>query len=175
MGVWGITPQPKQYFLALCISNTLILDIQKHFCGQIWCRGMRAWGATSNPHIFWLCAFQTHPSWVSKNALAGRCGAEVCALEAPRQDPTLFGIAHFKHRYPRYPKTLLRAELAQRYARLERHAKKPHFLALRISNTPIVGIQKHFGGHIWCRGMRAWSATPNLLVFWHCTFQTPSY
>ena len=30
MGVWGATPDPKQYFLALCSSNTPILGIQKH-------------------------------------------------------------------------------------------------------------------------------------------------
>ena len=32
MGVWGATPEPKQYFLALCTSNTIIRGTQKHLC-----------------------------------------------------------------------------------------------------------------------------------------------
>ena len=34
-----------------------------------------------------------------------------------------------------------------------------------ISDAPILGIQKDFGGHIWCRGMRPWSATPKSAIF----------
>ena len=67
----------------------------------------------------------------------------------------------FRRPNPRCPKPLLLADLMQRHARLGRHAKTPHFLALRISNTLILGIQKRFGGQMWCRGRRAWSATPN--------------
>ena len=84
-----------------------------------------------------------------------------------------FGIARCKHPHPRYTKTLWRAYLVQRYARLNRHAKTRHFLALRISNTSILGIRKQFCGQIWCRGMHAWSAAPKAHVFWHCAFQTP--
>ena len=175
------------YLLWGCLKCTLsdapILGLQNHFCWQIGCRGMRAWGATPKPHIFWHCALQTPSSYVSKNTLAGIFGAEVCAPGAPRQKATFFGIAQCKHPHARYPKTLLQADLVQRYrgtevqryARLKRHANRPHFLALCISNTPILGIQKHFGGYIWYRGMRAWSATPNTHVFWHCAFQTPPY
>ena len=73
----------------------------------------------------------------------------------------------------RHPKPLLLADLVHRYAPLGRHAKNPRFLALCISNTPILGIQKHLGGQMWCRGTRAWSATAKPHVFWHCAFQTP--
>ena len=45
-------------------------------------------------------------------------------------------------------------------------------LKLRISNTPILGIQKHSFWQIWCSGMRAWSATPKSHIFWHCAVQT---
>ena len=40
-------PRQNAQILALCISNTPILGIQKHCCWHIWCRGMRVWGATS--------------------------------------------------------------------------------------------------------------------------------
>ena len=96
----------------------------------------------------------------SKNTFAAVFDAEVCALGAPRQHPTFFGIAHFEHPHPRYPKTLFLADLVQRYARSERRANTPHVLALCISNTPIPGIQKHLFWPIVCRGMCVWSATP---------------
>ena len=124
--------------LALRISDTPMLGIQRHFGGHIWCRGMRAWSATPKAHLFGIAHFRHPHARYPKNTLAGRFGAEVCALGAPRQKPT--------------------------------------FLALRISDTPVPGIQKHFCGQIWCRfGLRAWSATPNAHVFWHCAFQIPPY
>ena len=49
--VWGC--------LKYAISDSPILGIQNHFCWQIWCRSMRAWGATPNTHIFWYRALQT--------------------------------------------------------------------------------------------------------------------
>ena len=122
--------------LKLRISNTPILDIQSHFCGKIWCRGMRAWSATPKPHMF--------------------------------------GIAHFKLRHTRYPKTLVLADLMQRYARLERHTKPPHLFTLRSANTPILGIQKHLFWPIVRRGLGVWGATPEPhQLFWHCAAQTP--
>ena len=155
------------------ISNTPILGIQKYSFWQIWCRGMRACSATPKLRIFARCAFQTPPYLVSKNTFCGRFSVEVWALGAPRQNPTFFGIAQFKHPHPRYLKNIFLADLVQRYALLDRHAQSPHFLALRTSNTPILGIQKHSFWQIWCKGMRAWSATPKTHIFWHCAFQTP--
>ena len=49
MGVWGATPEAKQYFLVLCISNTPILGIQKHLCWTVGYSGMAVWGATPEP------------------------------------------------------------------------------------------------------------------------------
>ena len=47
--------------LALCISNTPILGIQKHCRLNISCRGMRVWGATPKPHTFGIVHFKyTH-------------------------------------------------------------------------------------------------------------------
>ena len=86
-----------------------------------------------------------------------------------------FKIVHFKHTHTRYQKTLLVACLAQRCACLGRHAKNAHFLALCISNTPILGIQKHCWLHVWCRGMRVWGATPKAHIVWHCAFPTHPY
>ena len=108
---------------------------------------------------------QTSLYSASKHTLAGRFGEEICALGAPCQSPTFFGIAQCKHPHTRYPKTPLWTDLAQRYTRLEHHAETPHFLALRSANTPILGIQKPFCWQIWCRGMRASSATPKPHIF----------
>ena len=146
-------------FLALRISNTPMLGIQKHFCWHIWCKGMRAWSAAPKTHSFldqvksssfarlfvpvppqpyklWHSATKTPCSRVSKNTSACISGAPVCALRAPRQNPTFCGIAHFKHPNPGYP--------------------------------------KHFCWHIWSRGMRAWGAKPKPHIFWHRAFQTPA-
>ena len=54
----------------------------------------------------------------------------------------VFDIAHFKHPDPGYPKTLLLADLVQRYARLEPHALITQFLALPLSNIP-PGVPEH--------------------------------
>ena len=64
------------------------------------------------------------------------------------------------HTHTGYPEPLLLACLVQRYVRLGRHAKNAHCMALYISNTPIVGIQKHCCWHTWCRGTCVWGATP---------------
>ena len=99
------------HFGALCISDRQILSIQKHCWLHIWYRGMCVWGATPKPHIFWHCAFQKNPYWVSENTVAGIFGAEVCVHGATRQTTTFFGIVHFKHPNSRHPKTLLLAYL----------------------------------------------------------------
>ena len=160
------------HFLVLCVSNIPILGIQKHCCWHIWCRGMRAWGATPKAHIFWYCAFQTAPCWVSKDTVAVIFGAEVCALGAPRQRRTFFGMVHFKHLHTKYPKTLLLAYLVQWYALGAPHQKRT-FLVWCISNTPMLGIQKHCCCDIWCRGMRAWGATPKAHIFGMVHFKQP--
>ena len=84
------------------------------------------------------------------------------------------GAPHASPKTP-YPKTLLLAYLVQRYARLGCHANPPYFLAFCISNTSILGIQKHQCWHFWCRGMCAWGATPAPHTFWNSAFQTHPY
>ena len=127
------------------------------------------------PTIFGIAHFKHTPYKVSKNTVAGMVDAEVCAFGEPRQNPTIFGFVHSKHTHTRYPKTLLLAYLVQRYVRLGRHLKNPQFLALCISNTPILGIQKHCRWSIWCRDARVWGATSNPHNFRHCPFQTHPY
>ena len=135
---------------------------------------MHAWGATQKSPFFWHCAFKKPSCSVSKSAPAGRCGALVRALAPPRQNPSFVCIAQCNHPQSctRYPKTLLQADLVQRYALLGRHAKNPHFLTLRTSKTPILGIQKCSFWQVWCRGMRASSATPKPHIFWPCAMPT---
>ena len=62
MGVCDGTPKHKQYFLALCISNTHILVIQKHLFWPRVCRGMGVWGATPEPKHYFLSIVEfKHP------------------------------------------------------------------------------------------------------------------
>ena len=83
-------------------------------------------------------------------------------------------IAQFKHPHTRHPKTFF-SDLVQRYARLEYHAKKPHVLALRISNTPILGTQKSPFWPMVCRGTGVWGTTPEPKQFFLalCSSNTP--
>ena len=88
MGVWGATPEPKQYFLAVCSSNTPILGMQKHLFWPIGYSGMGVWGATPESRdIFWHCAVLTPPSHVSNNTFAGLWGTMVWVFGAPPQNP----------------------------------------------------------------------------------------
>ena len=193
------------HFLTLRSASIPILGIQQHFCGQIWCRGMRACSTTPKHHIFWHCAVQTPNYKYSKSLLraevcalgaprqnpyflalhisntpilgilnicAGRFGAEVCALGAPRQKNTFFGIAQCKPPLTRYPKNTFAGRFGAEVCALGVPRQKPVFLALRISNNPVLGIQKHSSRQIWCRGMRAWSTTLKKSIFWHCAVQT---
>ena len=140
MRAWGATPK-MHLFLHRISNNPPILGIQKHLRWHIWCRGMHAWAATPKAHIFWHHALQTiPPSWVPKNTSAGRVGAEVCALGAPRQKRTCFGIVHFKRPLPRCPETLLLAYLVQRYGILRCHVKTPRFLAHSTTHSKPPGL-----------------------------------
>ena len=87
----------------------------------------------------------------------------------------MFGIVHFKTTHTRHPETLLVVRFVQRYACSARHPQNAHLLALCLSNTPTVGIQKYFWWHIWCRSMHVWGATPRVHIFWHRAFQKHTY
>ena len=118
-------------------------------CWHIWYRAMRAWSSTPKPQIMWHCAFQT--LGIQKPFCWQIWGRGIRTWGATPK-PRIFWHCAFQASSSRYPKTLLWEDLLQRYARLERHARTPHFLALRIPNIPILSIQKHLCRHIWCRG-----------------------
>ena len=129
-----------------------------------------------------------HPRYSKTPLLACRVQWYGCLGCHQRNQTTFFGIVHFKHPRPRYPKTLMLANRVPRYGCLARHPgtrtiffgivhfKHPHprypkssFLVygvqrcvgvLCISNTPILGIQKHFCWPMGYSGMGVWSATP---------------
>ena len=69
MSVEGATPEPKQYFLALCSSNNSFLDIQKHFFWPMVCRSMGVWGATPEPEQYFLalCSSNTPMPGIQKH------------------------------------------------------------------------------------------------------------
>ena len=58
--MFGAPPQNPNKFLALSISNTPILGIQKHVFWPMVCRGIGVWGATAEPkqYIFGVVHFK---------------------------------------------------------------------------------------------------------------------
>ena len=108
----------------------------------------------------------------------------VCVQKSvPHRNDTLSGIAHYTHTSTRYIQkhfpdfcgaevwcTTLETHFLYsacqthpyegakdtfvRILKAERHAVNTHFLALRISNTPILSIEIHVCWQFWCRGMR---------------------
>ena len=146
-----------QYILALSISN----GIQKHrFWPMVW-RGMVVWGATLEPkqYILALAILNTPIPGTQKCSFwCMVCRGMGVWGRYPRTQTIYFGIAHFKHTHPRYPKTPFLPHGVQRYGCLGRHPQ--YILAFSISNTPMLGIQKHFFWLMMCRGMGVWGATP---------------
>ena len=58
MGVWDVTPEAKQRFLALCSSKTTIRGIKKHLFWPTSYRGTVVWGAIpgSKQYVLALCS-----------------------------------------------------------------------------------------------------------------------
>ena len=54
MSVWGATPEPPKYYLALSIENTSIPGIQKHLFWPMVYRHMGVWGATPEPEQYFF-------------------------------------------------------------------------------------------------------------------------
>ena len=81
---------------------------------------------------------------------------------APLQNTyNIFGTEQFKHTYPRYPNTLSLAYGVRWYGCLERQpGTQTLFLALRTSNTTVIGMQKHLRWPMVYSGMGVWGATP---------------
>ena len=126
MGVWGTTPEPKQYFLAFCSSNTTILGTQKHLCWPLGgYSGMGVWSATPEPiQYFFVHCKHPHPRY-SKISLVA-CGVQRCVRlgRHPRTQTIFFGILQFEHHHPRYPETpLLDYGGVQWYGCLKRHPR----------------------------------------------------
>ena len=121
--VFGALPlNPNNIFLALSISNTPILGIQKHLFWPMVCRRMSVWGATPEPkQFFWHCPLQTPQSQISKNTFSGPWCTNGCLGRHPRTQRILFGIVHCKQLNPRYPKTPFLAHGVQTYGCLGRH------------------------------------------------------
>ena len=57
MGAWGATAEPKNRFLALCVSNTPVLGIQKHLFWSIGYCAMGCLSATREPTKFFHTIF----------------------------------------------------------------------------------------------------------------------
>ena len=113
-------------------------------------------------NLFWHCAVQTYLPQVSKNTFAGLWGTVVGVFGAPLQNTyNIFGTEQFKHTYPRYPNTLSLAYGVRWYGCLERQpGTQTLFLALRTSNTTVIGMQKHLRWPMVYSGMGVWGATP---------------
>ena len=79
----------------------------------------------------------------------------------PKTQTPFYGILHFEHHHPRYPRTLLLACRVQWYECLGRHPRiQATFMALCIANITIQGIQKHFCWTVGHSGIGVWGATP---------------
>ena len=124
MGVWGATPEPKQYFLALCSANTTILGIQEHLCWPKGYSGRGAWGATPDPKQYFLalCSSNTPIPGIQKHLCwpVGYSGMGVSGA-TPEPKQYIFGTVQFKHHHQRNSKTPLLANGVQWCGCLERH------------------------------------------------------
>ena len=167
--------KPPQ-LLALCISNTPILGIQKHCCWLFWCRGTCVSGTgfkfTTFDIVHIKHTYTRYPGTLMLAYLLQRYGCLGCHS---RTQTIFFGMVYFKHPHPRYPKKPFLAWCAEVWV-LGVPPQKPNnmFLALCSSNTPILGIQKHLCWPMGYNGMGVRGATPEARqFFWHCAFQTP--
>ena len=109
MCVRGAAPEPKQYLLALCISNIPIIGIQKKLCWLLSHSGMGVWGATPEPkHLLCVVHFNhPHPRHPKIPLLAYGVLQYGCLRRHPRTQSIFFGVVHVNHPNPRYWKTAL--------------------------------------------------------------------
>ena len=163
MGVWGAIPEPKQFFWHCAVQTPPFLGIQNTFAG-LWGAVVSVFGAPPQipNNIFGIVHFNHHHRRYPKTPLLAYGVPWYGCLERhPRTQTTFFRIVHFKRPNPRYPKTPLLACRVQGYGCLGRHPRtQTIFLALCISNTPILGIQKHVCWRVGYSGMGVWGATP---------------
>ena len=107
-GVWSATPEPKQYFLALCSPNTTIIGIKKHLCWTAAYIGMGVRGATPDHEEYFLALCSSkhpQPRHPKTPWLAYGIQRYGCLERHPRTQTILLGIVQFKNPHPRHPKT----------------------------------------------------------------------
>ena len=162
-------------FMALCISNTPTLGIQRQVCWHFCCTGMCVQRAPHERHNFFgiVHCIRTHTRY-PKALLIARLVQTYVPLARRTIKHAFFGIVHFKHTHTRYPKTLGMALLVQIYVRAARRTKNTHILALCISNSYILCIQRHV---CWQCGeeLCAFAVPQKKHIFGHCAVQTHPY
>ena len=116
---------------------------------------------TTQTTFFGILQFKhPHPGYPKKPLLAKRVLWYGCLGRYPTTQAIPFDILRFKHPHPRSSKTPLRAYKVQRDECLGRHPRTQYFSAFCNSNTPILGLQKHFCCPMGYGGMGAQGATP---------------
>ena len=104
IGVWGATPEPKEYFLASCSSNTPILGIQKPPLLAYGKRKCVRLGCHPRPQtIFCGIDHCNHPylRYPKIPFLAHGVQKYGCLGRRPGTQTIFFGIIHFQHPHPR--------------------------------------------------------------------------
>ena len=157
-GCLGRHPRTKQYCLALCISNTTILGIQKHLCWPMWYNDMGVWGATPEPKQYFLavCVSKTTIPVIQKKLCWTMGYHDMGVWGATRNPQIIFsGIGHFKHHHSRYPKTPLPAYGVQWYGWLGRHpGRQTMFVWNCAFQTPTSQVSKNIFAGLWGYGVQ---------------------
>ena len=108
----------------------------------------------------------THPRYPKTAFLTRGVQRYGCLERHPRTHTIFFGMVRFGPTHPRYPKTVFLPGVC-RCMGVWGATPEPtqHFLAWCVSNTPILGIQRHFFWTVVCRGICVWSTTPEPTQF----------
>ena len=135
MRTWHATPYTLSW--VFCVSNTPIQPTQTEIYSQFRGRGVRVRRATAYTHCFLsLCSSHTckksYLETVSWPLLVQRYassvlayGVQLCGCQGRqlRTQTPFFGLMHFKHPHPRYPKTRLLDCRVQWYGCFRRHPR----------------------------------------------------
>ena len=133
-----------------------ILGLQKRFCRHFWCRGTCV-----------QCAYQGHAAFCISNTTILSIQRNFCwhfwwrGIRNRRTtlQSHFWGIVHLKHTHTLYPKNTYVGTFGAEVRAFSMHTGNRKFLALCISNTPTLSIQRYVCWLFWCRGMRVWRAT----------------
>ena len=146
--VWGASQEPRQYFSALCSSNTTVAGIQKkpllaYGVPWYWCLGRQPkTPKTPNPIFFGIVQFKHHHHRYPETPLVAY---EVqwygCLRRHPRTHTIFYCMVRFKHHHFMYPETPFLARGVRRYGCLGRHPRTHSiFFGMARSNTTTLGI-----------------------------------